>query len=280
METRGRDPGWWTTRRLSALQDPERGSTARHVTENSQSQILARNVDLRNGGFLASTTARPRGCPTRRTPKANPTSRFHDPSKEGWCAPAMKILRLFRRRRSAVAWALPALLLVLPAVHGIASAQALTNRRICTYLADVPTTAKVESQTKPGSYHTIPADLYVGINYKKDGDCPLLSDPYPIAGDNTRRVRLTYRQPVPKDVCEDWGRLIGVTDAYLGTMSPNDPRLHLAKGPNPFLVDVCSQMAVDTVYEFYVIRADHYFVDGSDYRQGQFVTNKEWNVRV
>ncbi|HEY6797598.1 MAG TPA: hypothetical protein VI248_23230 [Kineosporiaceae bacterium] len=141
----------------------------------------------------------------------------------------------------------------------------------------MPTFVHVESKVAPGVYHEVPADLYVTLNYKKDGACPRLPDPYPIHGDSSRLARVSYPQPVPKDVCEDWFRKIGVTGGYDGSTSPSDPKLALSAAAPP-ATDVCSALDDDTVYEFYVISTDHNFTDGSSYQRGEFVTSKRGNV--
>lgn len=168
---------------------------------------------------------------------------------------------------------------LLYAVPRLPEAHAEPGRRLCQYVTDVPTYAMVGSRTKPGVVNKVPATLFVAVDYKKKGACPEMEDPYRIAGDSDRLARLSYRQPVPKVTCEDWGRVIGATRRYDGTLSADDPTLRLATGKNPFFVDVCSQLDVDTVYEFYVISGDHFFLDGSSFRQGEFLTNRGANVR-
>jgi hypothetical protein len=190
-----------------------------------------------------------------------------------WVSPG-----LTRRRAGLGAIAAVLALLVWVICSPGPSAQAAPGRRLCDYIDNVPTYVQVRSKTQTGVYHTIPATLYVAINYKKDGACPDLPDPYLVDGNSNKPVRLSSAQPVPKDKCEDWFRKIGVTRQYDGTITESDPPLSLVAS-DPGSDDICTIMAEDTVYEFYVSSADRYFADGSSYLQGEFVTNKRWNVR-
>jgi hypothetical protein len=183
----------------------------------------------------------------------------------------------WRRARLALLAGLLGLLIVVAISPG-PSARAESGRRLCQYVDNVPTYVQIPSKTQAGVYHAIPVNMYVAVDYKKDGACPEMSDPYLIAGDKNKPIRVSYEQPVPKEKCEDWFRKIGVTRRYDGTLTESDPPLNLGVS-DPASIDVCTAMAKDTVYEFYVSSTDRYFADGSSYLQGEFVTNKRWNVR-
>ena len=168
--------------------------------------------------------------------------------------------------------------MVVLAASPKSSASALTNRRLCKYIEQVATDVTVPKRDETADHYTIPANLFVTLNYKKDGKCPAIEDPYRVAGSDANVVRLTNEHPEPKDECEDWGRTIGATGAYRGTLSVLDPALGLADGPNPFLVDVCTTMEVDTIFEFYVFSSDISFGDGATFKKGEFVSNKRYRV--
>ena len=183
-----------------------------------------------------------------------------------------------RRAWLAVVAALAVFLSVMVAWRTAPGAEAASGRRLCMYIEKAPTEVNVPSRTKKDTYNTVAADLYVAINYKKDGACPELESTYFIGGDATKPVRFSYMQPVPKVVCEDWYRTMGVTGNYLGTISSADPPLEIQRD-NPELTEVCPRLAKNTIFEFYVIVGNHYFADGSVYTQGDFVSNKRWDVR-
>jgi hypothetical protein len=191
------------------------------------------------------------------------------------------VVHILKSRRVWIAgFAALAILLsmVVLAASPKSSASAAANRRLCKYIEQVSTDVTVPKPGSTGDRYTIPATLYVSVNYKKDGKCPPIEDPYHIAGNDANVVRLTNEHPEPKDECEDWGRTIGATGAYRGTLSAEDPALALAPGPNPFLVDVCTTMAVDTIFEFYVFSTDISFGDGAEFKKGEFVSNRRYEV--
>jgi hypothetical protein len=158
-------------------------------------------------------------------------------------------------------------------------AAAAANRRLCQYVSTVSTDVTIPKAGSTTDNYTVPANLFVAINYKKKGKCPQVEDPYHIGGDSSKAVRLSFPHPEPKDKCQDWGRTIGATGAYRGTISAQDPPLRLAQGDNPLLVDLCGgPMAKDTVYEFYVFSSDTSFADGTTFKKGEFVTNKRDHV--
>jgi hypothetical protein len=190
------------------------------------------------------------------------------------------VTKVFTLRRAwiAVFAALAVLFAVMEAGKTAPAAHAESGRRLCRYIDGIETSVKIPKAGSTTDSYTVQAKLWVTVDYKKDHACPTIEDPYQIAGDSSKSVR-TNKQPVPEDVCEDWGRAIGQTGPYLGTISSEDSPLALAQGNNPFLVDVCNTMSRDYIYEFYVIDENVGFLDGTRFSKGEFVTNKRYNSR-
>ncbi|WP_322770582.1 hypothetical protein [Frankia sp. Cr1] len=158
------------------------------------------------------------------------------------------------------------------------TASAEPNRRLCRYIDNVPTEVTIQKRGSGTDTYTVSANLYVLLNYKKDGKCPEVEDPYRIGGDGAKTVRLSYKHPEPKTQCEDWDRGLGVTGHYRGPINNADPDLGFSNPPG--MVDVCQNdfLAKDTVYEFYVISGDVSFADGTEFKKGDFVTNRRSHV--
>jgi hypothetical protein len=120
---------------------------------------------------------------------------------------------------------------VLPVVSTSLTPQveAVANRRICMYNADVDVTV----YDRDGDYK---AKLYTGVNYKKDGACPKL-DPSKLY------LGINQTQPVPKIECEKWGEKIGSSRYQWNTA------VETTKDP-------CTRMPKDVVMHFRVRVSD------------------------
>lgn len=134
----------------------------------------------------------------------------------------------------ALGAALALAITIAPAVTSLApEANAVANRRICMYAADVP-----GQLTVPGSGQ-MEVRSYTGLNYKKDGACPRLNGQKMLYGIN-------QSQPAPKFRCEDWPSRIRASGFLWGSYSATPEKT----------ADPCTMMRKDTVIHFRVRTSD------------------------
>ncbi|HEY6795308.1 MAG TPA: hypothetical protein VI248_11575 [Kineosporiaceae bacterium] len=125
-------------------------------------------------------------------------------------------------RKRAVLGALTAAALVATPLSIRSAAHAESNRRICAYTF----------KATPRNYSNPLMHISLGLNYKKDGDCPPVN-PYKLVQTGYADLDQISPNPVHKWTCEDWGR---THQTYL------DPDL----GADP-----CNNMRTDFMYAFF-----------------------------
>lgn len=116
-------------------------------------------------------------------------------------------------------------------------ASADSGRRICFYTGGVADTITVPG-TGPNTGN-VPVLIFTGVNYKKDGACPILKASKMPGGIN-------QAQPAPKVKCEDWTAKIKATGYLWGSYEERPAKT----------ADPCTKMDADSVVSFRVRKSD------------------------